>query len=136
MSPIRWYLSFHFSLLTIVLLSIQNPCLMLLQPLLFSSLLSSQYLRWDIFLPYGKQIGLQIVGKVGRQWGVSFQFYIAVSVSTVLELWVYVTSSLTYFCKSCFSFIPLHQLIVGILSLLGMMHTWILYIHSYPTLGS
>lgn len=62
---------------------VQNPYLMLLQLLPFSSLLSSQFLRWDIFLLYGRQVGLWIMEKVGRLWGVSFQFYIVVFVSIV-----------------------------------------------------
>jgi hypothetical protein len=52
-----------------------------LQLLPFSSLWSSQFLRWDIFLQYGRQVGLWIMEKVGRLWGVSFQFYIVVFVS-------------------------------------------------------
>ena len=68
-----------------LLFCIQNPYSMLLQLLPFSSLWSSQFLRWDIFLQYGRQVGLWIMVKVGRLWGVSFQFYIVVFVS-IMEL--------------------------------------------------
>lgn len=67
---------------------LQSPYSMLLRQQLSSSLLFFRFSRWDIFLLYGRRVDLCIMVKTGKLWGVSYLFFIAVSVSSQYALFL------------------------------------------------